>query len=340
MACAGLRTLWCNIRSVDSALLRPEPVQQVDVRQQRRNHSALRGSRQRLSHHSVFYHPGPQPLPDPLQDPSIRKVALDVCIDYEVRPLLAGIRIASRAFLALFFGLNPKLLASKSVSNLNSVMILAAICTSRSVPPVFPVAAALHPLSVCIAASPEGRYPLARTSASTSTQARSRQGPSFQRLVWMPSLVAGSEVARWRAGHRPHLEWYVRFSRIQLSRRLAVPRCNRRNQLNPVDQPTLAVQLGFRQLSPAPRSASVGINATVCAPRPSRQAAGRALGRRLAGSDAPAPQHRVQFLNQFLNSLILTGTSPGKRAYRIHETPVRFLPGDRVQRLRFLALFA
>jgi len=61
-------------------------------------------------------------------------------------------------------------------------------------------------------------------------------------------FAVGSEVARWRAGHRPPLKLYVRFSRIQLSRRLTLPGCNRRDQLNQIHQPVLAVQLGFRQL--------------------------------------------------------------------------------------------
>jgi len=39
----------------------------------------------------------------------------------------------------------------------------------------------------------------------------------------------GSEVARLHAGHRPPLKLYVQFSRIQLSRRLTLPRCKRRN---------------------------------------------------------------------------------------------------------------
>src|SRR5712692_2968726 len=51
----------------------------------------------------------------------------------------------------------------------------------------------------------------------------------------------GSEVARLRAGHRPPLKLHVRFSRMQLSRRLTLPRCNRRDQLKQVDQPVLAV---------------------------------------------------------------------------------------------------
>jgi hypothetical protein len=35
----------------------------------------------------------------------------------------------------------------------------------------------------------------------------------------------GSEVARLRAGHRPPLKLHVRFSRMQLSQRRALPRC-------------------------------------------------------------------------------------------------------------------
>src|SRR5271157_4454938 len=89
-------------------LLRPEPIQQVqvDVGQQRREDSALRGSRQRLPHRTVFHHPGLQPLSDQFQYPPIRdslshqhhqlflidavEIALDVRIDYEVMPLVSG----------------------------------------------------------------------------------------------------------------------------------------------------------------------------------------------------------------------------------------------------------
>src|SRR3954464_10869126 len=77
-----------------------------------------------------------------------------------------------------------------------------------------------------------------------------QQGPFAPRAL--PRLLAvGSEVARLHAGHRPPLKLYVQFSRIQLSRRLTLPGCNRRNQLNQIHQPVLSVQLGFRQLSPA-----------------------------------------------------------------------------------------
>src|ERR1700730_286309 len=47
---------------------------------------------------------------------------------------------------------------------------------------------------------------------------------------------------------------------------------------------------------------------------------------------APPPQHRIQFLDQFLGPE--RHTSAGKRAYLIHETPDRFLPRDSVQRPR------
>jgi hypothetical protein len=41
--------------------------------------------------------------------------------------------------------------------------------------------------------------------------------------------AVGSEEARLRAGHRPPLKLHVRFSRMQLSRRLLLSGCNRRN---------------------------------------------------------------------------------------------------------------
>lgn len=38
-------------------------------------------------------------------------------------------------------------------------------------------------------------------------------------------IGVGSEVARFRAGHRPPLKLHGRFSRMQLSRRVRIPRC-------------------------------------------------------------------------------------------------------------------
>src|SRR5580658_5119378 len=130
-------------------------------------------------------------------------------------------------------------------------------------------------------------------------------------------LVVGSEVAHLRAGHRPPLKLYVRFSRIQLSRRLTLPGCNRRDQLNQVDQPVLAVQLGFRQLSPAtvpPPLESMRPNAPHDpAVEPVEELSD--VGSLVVMS--PSPQHWIQFLNQLLG--LERHTSTGKRAHLIHE---------------------
>src|ERR1035437_6487002 len=161
--------------------------------------------------------------------------------------------------------------------------------------------------------------------------AHQKQGP-FPPPTLLGLHGVGSEVARLRAGHRPPLKLYMQFSRIQLSRRLTLPRCNRRDQLNQVHQPVLAVQLGFRQLSPAtvpPSLESLRPNA------PHNPAVEPVEELSDVGSlvvMAPSPQHRIQFLNQLLG--LERHAPPGKRAYLIHESPDRFLPRDRVQRPR------
>ena len=65
-------------------------------------------------------------------------------------------------------------------------------------------------------------------------KAHQSRAPSLQRVVLHAFTGVGSEVARLRAGHRPPLKRYVQFSRIPLSRRLTLPGCNRRNQLDQV----------------------------------------------------------------------------------------------------------
>lgn len=55
-------------------------------------------------------------------------------------------------------------------------------------------------------------------------------------------LTVGSEVARLRANHRPSRKLHVRFSRMQLSRRLGSRRCNRRDQADKINHTMLAVQ--------------------------------------------------------------------------------------------------
>src|SRR6266446_4765149 len=131
-------------------------------------------------------------------------------------------------------------------------------------------------------------------------------------------LAVGSEVARLRAGHRPPLKLYVQFSRIQLSRRLTLPRCNRRDQLNQVHQPVLAVQLGFRQLSPATVSPSLESMRPNAPHNPAVEPVEELSDVGSLVVMAPSPQHRVQFLNQLFG--LERHTSTGKRAYLIHET--------------------
>src|SRR5580700_2948660 len=110
----------------------------------------------------------------------------------------------------------------------------------------------------------------------------------------------GSEVARLRAGHRPPLKLYVQFSRIQLSRRLTLPGCNRRNQLNQVHQPVLAVQLGFRQLSPATVPPTLELMRPNAPHNPAVEPVEELSDVGSLVVLAPSPQDRLQFLNQLL----------------------------------------
>jgi hypothetical protein len=85
----------------------PHPVQhvQVDVRQQRRDHSTLRRPRHRVAHRAVFHHPCLQPQPHQLEHPAVTdalphqgeqlavidaaEVVLDVSIQHVIRPFAA-----------------------------------------------------------------------------------------------------------------------------------------------------------------------------------------------------------------------------------------------------------
>ena len=48
-------------------------------------------------------------------------------------------------------------------------------------------------------------------------------------VSFLPAIQVGSEEARLRAGLRPPLKLHGRFCRMQLSRRLPLGRCPRRN---------------------------------------------------------------------------------------------------------------
>src|SRR3972149_3537657 len=66
-------------------------------------------------------------------------------------------------------------------------------------------------------ASPSGRFPLAKPLPSTASAAGST-------ALFGSFVGVGSEEARLRAGLRPPPKLHVRFSRMQLSRRLNPPR--------------------------------------------------------------------------------------------------------------------
>src|SRR6266852_1953563 len=79
--------------------------------------------------------------------------------------------------------------------------------------------------------------------------------PSPASAEGCPSLFGwftgvGSEEARISAGLRPPLKLHVRFSRMQLSRRLMPAGCKRRNQPHQVHKLILTVQRRRRQLLP------------------------------------------------------------------------------------------
>jgi len=71
-------------------------------------------------------------------------------------------------------------------------------------------------------------------------------------VTWLsPRFIGvGSEEARLRAGLRPPPKLHVRISRMQLSRRLRLPRCYGRNQANKVDEPVFSVEHPFGQPLP------------------------------------------------------------------------------------------
>src|SRR5690349_19046120 len=124
----------------------------------------------------------------------------------------------------------------------------------------------------------------------------------------------------------------MRFSRIQLSRRLTLPGCNRRNQLNEVHKPVLSVQPGFRQLSPAAVSPSLESMRPNASHNPAVEPVEELSDVSSLVAMSPTPQYRIQFLNQLRGPKWYA--SAGERAYLIHEVSNRFLPGIRIERPR------
>src|ERR1700738_175428 len=124
-------------------------------------------------------------------------------------------------------------------------------------------------------------------------------GPSLP-SVFPRFTGVGSEEALLRAGHRPPLKLYVQFSRIQLSRSLTLPRSNRRDQLNQVHQPVLAIQLGFRQLSPATVPPPLESMRPDASHNPTVEPVEELSDVGSLVVMSPSTQHRIQFLDHLL----------------------------------------
>src|SRR5205809_6412859 len=142
--------------------------------------------------------------------------------------------------------------------------------------------------------------------------------------------VGGGALSCLSAGHRPPLKRGVRFSRATLSRRRLALRCNRRNQLDKLDQLILAIHLALRQLLPtavAPAFVPMRPNAPL---DPMVEFVEERSDVGTLGIVTPSPQDRVQLLDQIFG---LQGyTPPGKLAQPIVEARDRFLSGIRIQR--------
>ncbi len=153
--------------------------------------------------------------PDPALRPRFRSCSSDVypeASDARKRDKRAFHRAdASPAYreaaVALFFGRNPKLLASKSASKIGSIMIFAAICTTRSrtvgIPSgrCFPSAFGMY-----CRLTGEGRYSPARRSACIPSRNWATPCSSMDRNVaWSTPAAPPLLRTRLHASHRTSL---------------------------------------------------------------------------------------------------------------------------------------
>ena len=88
--------------------------------------------------------------------------------------------------------------------------------------------------------------------------------------------------------------------RMQLSRRLSLPRCNGRNQLNKIHKPVLSVQRGFRQPYPAAASPALEPVRPNAAHDPTVKSVEECSDVSFLVVMAPPPENGIQFINQLL----------------------------------------
>ena len=95
---------------------------------------------------------------------------------------------------------------------------------------------------------------------------------------WSPSGTVGSEEARLRAGLRPPPKLHVRFSRMQLSRRLSDARMQEKELNRSAEQARTRRRAASLAAVSSPHYASAGTDATKCVAGSSRRDVGRACG--------------------------------------------------------------
>src|SRR5437870_9405280 len=90
--------------------------------------------------------------------------------------------------------------------------------------------------------------------------------------------IVGSEEARLRAGLRPPPKLHVRFSRMQLSRRLSDARMQEKELNRSAEQARTRRRAASLAAVSSPHYASAGTDATKCVAGSSRRDVGRACG--------------------------------------------------------------
>src|SRR5712691_2154273 len=103
------------------------------------------------------------------------------------------------------------------------------------------------------------------------------------------AITVGSEEARLRAGLRPPPKLHVRFSRMQLSRRLSDARMQGKELNRSAEQARTRRRAGLLAAVSSPHCASAGTDATRFVAGSSRRDVGRAYGRGRVCNTHPSP---------------------------------------------------
>src|ERR1700694_1800793 len=103
------------------------------------------------------------------------------------------------------------------------------------------------------------------------------------------AIAVGSEEARLRASLRPPLKLHVRFSRMQLSRRLSDAGMLEKELNRSTEQARTRRKVWSQAAVSSPHCANAGTDATRCVAGSSRRDVGRACGRGRVCNTRPNP---------------------------------------------------